>query len=118
MILMSVRMEKVASLIQQEISALFAHEFSDSTYGFMTVTDVRMTADLKIARVYVSILGNVELRERSMKRLEEQKPNIRHIVGSHVRLKFTPEIHFYLDDTMDRVERIETLIKQIHKNDH
>lgn len=108
-------MEKVASLIREEVSVLFAREFSDSSYGFMTVTDVRMTADLKIARVYVSIMGNVKTREQSMKLLEEHKPAIRHNVGAHLRLKFTPEIHFFLDDTMDRVERIETLIKEIHK---
>jgi len=108
-------MEKVASLIREEVSTLFAREFNDSSYGFMTVTDVRMTADLKIARVYVSVMGNVNTREQSMKRLEEHKPAIRHNVGAHLRLKFTPEIHFYLDDTMDRVERIEMLIKEIHK---
>lgn len=115
---MSVRMEKVASLIKEEVSALFAREFSERTYGFMTVTEVRMTADLKIAKIYVSILGNTEQREHSMKLLEEQKPAIRHFVGSRIRLKFTPEINFFLDDTMDRVERIETLIKQIHKSGH
>lgn len=81
----------------------------------MTVTDVRMTADLRIARVYISIMGSAETRKNSMKLLEEHKPQIRHNVGSHLRLKFTPEIHFYLDNTMDRVERIESLIKQIHK---
>lgn len=115
---MSVRTEKVASVIKEEIGELFTRKFNGGTYGFLTVTDVHMSADLKIAKVYVSILGNKDVSERTLKLLEEQKPNIRHIVGSHVRLKFTPEIHFFLDDTMDRVERIENLIKQIHKHDH
>ena len=111
-------MKKVASLLKEEIGMLFTREFSDASYGFLTVTDVTVTPDLKIAKVYVSILGNADVRERTMGVLEEQKPNIRHVVGSHIRLKFTPEIHFYLDDTLDRVERINTLIKQIHKDNH
>lgn len=113
---MSIRMEKVASLIKEEIGVLFTREFNEGTYGFLTVTDVQMTKDLKIAKVYVSILGESDTRARTLKMLDEQKPNIRHILGSHIRLKFTPEIQFYLDDTMDRVERIENLIKQIHKD--
>lgn len=115
---MSVRTEKVASLIREVISNLLSREYNGVEYGFLTVTDVRMTADLKIAKVYVSILGSAEVRERSLHLLEEHKPSIRHTVGTHVRLKFTPEILFYLDNTMDRVERIETLIKQIHNNAH
>lgn len=115
---MSVRMEKVASLIKEEIGLLLTREFNASTYGLLTVTDVRMTADLKLAKVYVSILGTAEVRDRSLKLLEERKPGIRQFLGSRIRLKFTPEIHFYLDDTMDRVERIENLIKQIHKDGH
>ncbi len=115
---MSVRAEQVASVIKEEIGILLTREFNDPSYGLLTVTDVRMSADLKIAKVYVSILGNADVRERMMKVLDEKKPGIRRIVGSHIRLKFTPEIHFYLDDTLDRVERINNLIKQIHKDDH
>lgn len=110
-------MEQVASLIKEEIGILFTREFNDPSYGFLTVTDVLMSADLKIAKVYVSILGNADVRGRTMNLLEAQKPGIRHIIGSHIRLKFTPEIHFYLDDTLDRVARIHNLIKQIHKDD-
>lgn len=114
---MSIRTEKVASLIKEEIGLLFARDFNDSSYGFLTVTDVRVTADLRIAKVYVSVFGNADVKSRSMKLLEEQTPGIRHIVGSRIRLKFIPEIHFYLDETMDRVQRIETLIKQIHRDE-
>ena len=109
-------MKKVASLLKEEMGMLFTREFSDASYGFLTVTDVTMSPDLKIAKVYISILGNEELRKRTMNILEEHKPSIRHVIGSRIRLKFTPEIHFYLDDTLDRVERINNLIKQIHKD--
>jgi len=115
---MSIRTEKVASLIKEEIGLLFTRDFNNSSYGFLTVTDVRVTTDIRIAKVYVSVLGSSEVKARSMKMLEEQRPAIRQVMGAHVRLKFVPEIHFYLDETMDRVERIETLLKQIHRNEH
>lgn len=114
---MSIRMEKVASLIKHEVGMLFTREYSDGTYGLLTVTEVRMTPDLKIAKIYVSILGNEEVRQRTMGMLEDKKPSIRQTIGTHVRLKFTPAIQFYLDDTMDRVERINNLIKGFHKDD-
>jgi ribosome-binding factor A len=114
---MSVRTEKVASLVKEEIGKHVAREFNNAAFGLITVTEVRMTPDLKIARVYVSILGSPEIKERTLKVLEDQKPAIRHTVAMYVRLRFTPEIQFYLDDTMDRVERIEHLIKKIHGED-
>jgi len=114
---MSLRTERVASLIKEEVGGLFTREFRDHQYGFITVTEVHVTPDLRIAKIYVSILGNQEVKDRTMQMLEEKKPHIRLFIGSHVRLKFTPSVQIYLDDTLDRVERIEQLIKQIHKDD-
>ncbi len=111
---MTVRMDKVASLLREEISIILQRELTNPGYGFITVTDVRMTADLKIAKVYISILGSLEVREKTMKMLENQKSFIRGILGSRIRLKFTPSIHFYQDDTLDHVERINNLIKKTH----
>ena len=114
---MSIRTERVASLIKEEIGAILIREYSDPSYGFITVTDVKMTPDLKIARVYFSVLGAAGIREKTMAMLEEQRPHIRGLVGSHLRLKFTPSLHFHLDDTLDHVDRINRLIRKIHGND-
>jgi len=111
---MSIRTERVASLIREEIGALLVREYRDPSMGFTTVTEVTMTPDLKIAKVYLSILGSAEVRERTMERFKEEKSHIRGLVGSHLRLKFTPSLQFYLDETMDRVDRINNLIKKIH----
>ncbi|MBI3189045.1 MAG: 30S ribosome-binding factor RbfA, partial [Ignavibacteriales bacterium] len=86
--------------------------------GFLTVTEVHMTPALKLAKVYVSILGNEDIKQKTLDYLEEQKPRVRQIIGSHVRLKFTPSVQFYLDETMERVSRIEQLIKKIHEHDN
>jgi len=115
---MSMRMERVASVIKEEIGVLFSREFNNPSYGFITVTEVHMTPDLKIAKVYVSIFGSEEVKQKTLEYLEEQKPHVRQIIGSHVRLKFTPSVQFYLDETMDRVSRIEQIIKQIHEHDN
>lgn len=114
---MSVRMEKVASLIKHEVSTIIQRNFSDPGYGFITVTDVKVSADLKIAKVYVSVLGNAQIKEKTLHMLESNKGEIRMLMGSHIRLKFTPSLQFYIDDTLDRVETINNLIKQIHKDE-
>ena len=114
---MSIRTERVASLIKQELAAIVLREFSDPSYGFITVTAVKMTPDLKIAKVAFSVFGNADVRTRTMKMLEDQKPHIRGLVGSRMSLKFTPALQFYLDDTLEHVDRINTLINQIHAND-
>ena len=114
---MSLRTERVASLIKEEIGMFFSREYRDSVYGLITVTDVQMSPDLRIAKIYVSIMGNSEVKVRTLAMLEQHKPEIRLFIGSHLRLKFTPSVQFYIDQTLDQVERINQLIKQIHKND-
>ncbi|HXF99150.1 MAG TPA: 30S ribosome-binding factor RbfA [Bacteroidota bacterium] len=114
---MSIRTERVASLIKEEIGALVLREFSGTEYGFITVTDVRMTPDLKIARVYFSVFGTAEKQMKTMAMLEEQKQHIRGWVAHRVRLKFTPALQFYQDTTMEEVDRINRLIKKIHEHD-
>jgi ribosome-binding factor A len=111
---MSVRSEKVASLLREEISVIIQRKYSSEADGIITVTDVVMSPDLHIAKVYVSIFGPLDVRENTLKMLDMKKKEIRSLIGSRIRLKFTPELHFYLDSTLDRVEVINNLIKQIH----
>ena len=111
---MSIRTERVASLLKEEIGAILVRDYSDRSYGFTTVTEVKMTPDLKIAKVYFSVFGGPEVKARTMAMLKDEKSHIRGLVGSHVRLKFTPALQFYLDDTLDQVDRINHLIRKIH----
>jgi ribosome-binding factor A len=111
---MSIRTERVASLIREEVGAILIREFSGGTHGFTTVTEVRMTPDLKIAKVYFSVFGDAAVKKKTMAMLEGVRAHIRQLVGSHLRMKFTPALHFYLDDTLDQVDRINSLLKKIH----
>jgi ribosome-binding factor A len=114
---MSIRTERVASTIKEEIGSILIREYSDKSYGFITVTDVNVTADLKIAKIYFSIFGDPAVQERTMAMLENEKQHIRGLVASHLRLKFMPALQFYHDNTLDRVDRINHLIKKIHDDD-
>jgi ribosome-binding factor A len=115
---MSVRTEKVASLIRHELGTIISREYSGGELGFSTVTEVRVTPDLKLAKIYVSILGAPPVREKTLARLESEKSHIRGLLASHVNMKYTPALQFYHDNTMDKVETLENLIKKIHEHDN
>jgi len=93
---------------------LFQRRFSMEEFGFMTVTEVRMTPDLRQARIFVSVFGDDARKKKSLTMLEEQKQVVRSTIGRAVRLRFTPEIMFVLDDTMDRAMNLEAIFKKIH----
>jgi ribosome-binding factor A len=114
---MSLRADRVASLVKEEAGMFIALELNDSSTGFVTVMEVQMSPDLKIAKIYVSVMGSPQAKEKALERLEEIKGSLRSHLGSHLRLKFTPSIQFYLDETMERVDKINRLIQQIHKDD-
>lgn len=114
---MSVRTEKVASIVKEEIGIIFQRNFDMKEYGFITVTEVRMTPDLKIAKVYVSIFGDADQKQKTLGRLEAQKAFVRQTLGRNIRLKFTPAIVFYLDETMDNAMNLERIFKKIHKDE-
>ena len=114
---MSVRTQKVGSLIKEELSVLFQRNFSISEYGFLTVTDIIMSPDLRVAKVYISVYGDTERKKKSFAMLEAQKPSIRAMLGHSVRLRYTPEIIFYLDETMEKAMKLENIFRKIHEND-
>jgi ribosome-binding factor A len=114
---MSVRAQKVGSLIKEELSVLFQRNFSISEYGFLTVTDIIMSPDLRVAKVYISVYGDTERKKKSFAMLEAQKPSIRAMLGHSVRLRYTPEIIFYLDETMEKAMKLENIFRKIHEND-
>lgn len=114
---MSIRTSRVSALIKQEISVMLTREIDTSGFGLMTVTDVIMTPDLRLAKVYISHYHSGKRNEEILAFLETQNKAIRMWIGKTVRLKFTPEIRFFIDETMERMERMEKLFAQIHKEE-
>jgi ribosome-binding factor A len=111
---MSIRNERVASLLKEELGAILLKDYNDPSYGFITVTDVRVTQDLRIAKVYFSVFGAPEVRARAMAMLESERPQLRSLLAGRVRMRFMPSLEFFLDDTMERVDRINSLLRKIN----
>jgi len=111
------RSQRVAQLLKQEISGLITRGLKDPLIGFATVTKVKLADDLSFARVYISILGEDASKEDTIKGLERAKKFIRTELGHRTGLKFIPELNFYLDDSAEYAQTIETLLKKIHDDD-
>ncbi|MGE5440730.1 MAG: 30S ribosome-binding factor RbfA [Bacteroidota bacterium] len=113
---MAYRKDKLSQLIKEEVSWIFLYKLKDPSFGLVTVTNVRMSPDLKIAKIYISVFEK-ENRQTVLNRINEKKGTIRIDLSHKIKVKFIPELDFYIDDTTDYVERIEDLFKKIHKED-
>lgn len=110
------RLDRVSSLIKEELSLIFLHKVQDETFGMITVTNVKMSPDLRHTKVYLSVYEK-DKRNDVLKRVNEIKGMIRSELASRIKMRFVPEIHFFIDDTLDYVEKIEGLFKKIHSED-
>lgn len=111
------RLEKVQALIKQEISQILLREVKDPRIGFVTVTKVEVTKDLREARVFISILGSEEQVAGTFEGLKSSLGFIRREIGHHVRLRFTPEISFHLDRSLGYSAHIQELLTNIHREE-
>lgn len=114
---MAYRIDKVEHLLKEEVSMIFLYKMQDPAFGFLTVTKVKLSPDLKIAKIYISVFEK-EKRDSVLERIRERTGFIRTELAHRVRIKFIPELKFFIDDTLDYVEKIEGLIKKIHENDN
>ena len=110
---MSQRTEKVQELAREVLGESIA-ALKDPRIGFATVTAVRITPDLRQARVYVSVLGPEEEQKSTMAGLKSAAPHLRAELGQQVRLKYLPELIFELDTGAEEAERLDALLKRIH----
>ena len=107
------RSDRVGHLIQKEISAIIVELIKDPRVGFVTVTDVAVTDDLKSARVYFSIMGSEEDKLKSMEGLRSAKGFIQGELGRRLKLRYTPKISFFHDGSFERADRIDRLLKDL-----
>ena|ERR1700689_897046 len=109
------RMRRVDEAIRQVIGGAVSAELKDPRVGFVTVTDVRTSADLSHARVYVSVLGDEEKRQASMAGLQSAHGYLQSRIASELHLKRTPTLTFAYDDTTDRAMRVDSLLEEIER---
>jgi len=111
------RSEKVADLIQKEVSEMLLRSIKDPRIGFVTITRVIMSEDCRLAKVYFSVAGTEEEKERSLEGLNSAKGYIRKELGRRVRLRYTPEIVFKFDPSVEYAIHIEEVIRQLKKDE-
>jgi ribosome-binding factor A len=117
----SERMRRVDEAIRQVIADAVAGDLKDPRVGFVTVTDVRTSADLRHARVYVSVLGQTGAsqaaeRAATLEGLRSAHGFLQGRIAGELRLKRTPALEFSYDDTTDRALRVDALIDEIGKS--
>mgnify|MGYP002625047002 CR=1 FL=1 len=112
---MKLRVEKLQELIKQEVGKMLLKEIKDPRIGFVTVTDVEMTGDLREAKIFVSLMGNEEQVKNSWAGLQSALGFIRREIGHRIRLRFTPFVSFAIDKSLDYGEHIQKLLLQIER---
>jgi len=111
------RSSRVAELLREVISEIVATQLKDPAVGRITLTRVKLTDDLKLARIYFNMLGTAQQRDSAVAGLKRAAGFIRAETGRRISLRQAPELQFIYDDTLDYVENIENLIKKIHANE-
>ena len=110
---MTKRSTRVGELLQKEISRIIIQELKDPRLGFVTVTGVSVSDDLRNAKVFVSVLGSREEIDQTFDGLKSATGFIRSCIGKRVKLRYTPEVSFWLDESVSRSAHIEELLREI-----
>lgn len=111
---MSFRSERLAEVIKKEVSDLL-RQMKDPRVGFVTVTMVDVSSDLRYAKVFVSTLGSDEEQDTTLKALQRAQGFVRTELGKRIRLRYIPEVSFILDNSIEEGVRIIRIIDDIGK---
>ena len=111
------RPERVAQMVQQLLGEVFARGMRDPRIGLVTITGVKMSPDLREARIYWTVHGDSEQRAHTAKGLDKARGFLRREIGAQLKLRLTPDLHFTYDEAIDRGERIELLIRKVHEEE-
>jgi ribosome-binding factor A len=109
------RSDRVRELMIVEISNIIRSELKDPRIGFVTVMDVDLTPNLRHANVFISPMGTEEQKMSTIKGITSATSYIRRLLGKRMQIKFTPEITFKLDHTMEYSDKINRLLHSIHE---
>lgn len=110
---MSVRTEKVASVIQEALAMQFQRYKPDFIDGLISIASVKVSPDISVAKVYVSLFRTKTPAELVVKKLNSRSHEIRKKLAPEISMKIVPELRFYLDDTVNALEHIDNLLKEL-----
>jgi ribosome-binding factor A len=108
------RSERLGELILAEISDLVVRDLKDPRLGFITFTRVELSDDLRHAKIFVSMLGSEPEKARTLQGLASATGYIRRHLGRMLRLRYTPELTFLIDESMEHGAKIAQLLRQLH----
>jgi ribosome-binding factor A len=109
------RLDRVNQLIKEEISTLLQRELKDPRLGFVTVTEVETSKDLRQAKVFVSVLGDDKQWSASLAALRSARGFVYNWLRHHLDLRVTPDIEFRADHSMEHAARIQSLLKRVQE---
>jgi ribosome-binding factor A len=109
---MKYRKLRVQDLLREEIALIIQREIRDPGMGFITVLGVKMSDDLKDAKVYLSIYGDEQQKAATLAALKRSRNYIKFLLGKRIHLRNMPELHFVIDDTYEKAARIEEILKK------
>jgi ribosome-binding factor A len=111
------RPARVGDQIREELSELLARRVKDPGIGFITITYVKVSPDLQVARAFYTLLGDDKAHKDTARALERATPFLRRQIAGRLRLRRAPELTFQFDESIERQQRIEQLIEEIHATD-
>ncbi len=112
---MSIKADKVAGILQKEISEIIQFSLKNPKLGFVTITDVRVTNDLSIAKIYVSFLGQQARKDAGMRVLEKSKGFLRTELAKRMHMRKVPDLIFLHDDSLENGNKIEKILQDIRQ---
>jgi ribosome-binding factor A len=110
---LSHRVERIAEQIREELSQMLATEVSDPRIGLVTITRVKVTGDLSLARAYWTLIGDRAERDRTEKALARAAPFVRHLLSGRMSLRRVPEVQFLFDEATAAQERVEQILAEL-----
>lgn len=114
---MSIKTERLAHVLEKEISSILLLEIKDKDIKFVTITHVDLSSDLSYAKVYCTVL-NDEMKDKTIKDLNNAKGFIRNeLIKRKLEMRKIPELIFIYDESIEYGNKIEKIIEEIHKED-
>ena len=114
---LSHRVERVAEQVREEVSQILATEVADPGVGLVTVTRVKVTADLSLARVYWTIMGDAAQRQQTAKALARAAAYVRYLLSSRLTLRRSPEVQFVFDHSVAAQDRVEQILHELKQEE-
>jgi len=109
------RPERVQEALRQEISKIVQNEMKDPRIGFLTITAVEITKDLRHAKVFFSTLGEMKNKRLALKALISARGYIKGLVGERVKMRYMPQLEFKIDESLERGQKINDILGQIKR---